>query len=371
MMFVVTGTCRAADTPSNKADTSSDTVEVTKDQWDQFAPSRDEKFDWIQLSSNEWLKGKIISLYNYKFEFDSDKVGLLKLDWKDIRQIRSAGPMSLQIETDNGQTKIVIGVLQLKENIAVILVNEQLTIFKRGQVFSIAKGTGKESDLWLGKLSFGANIRRGNSDSTDANLSFDAKRRTSDSRFSINYVGNFSRSQDVDTANNHRLNSFFDVFYNSKFFWRTYQAEYYRDTFKNIDQQLSLGSLFGYHFIRTAKTEWEISGGLGVLYKRFVSVAVGQEIDNTSPFLELGTKVDTELTNWMDYLFDFKFQLLDKDAGAYTHHLITTLSSDLTGDLDLDVSLVWDRTEDPQPEADGSVPDKDDFQMIVSISYKF
>ena len=46
-------------------------------------------FDWIELTSGEWLKGEIKSMQNDKLEFDSDKLGLLTLDWEDVRQVRA------------------------------------------------------------------------------------------------------------------------------------------------------------------------------------------------------------------------------------------------------------------------------------------
>jgi hypothetical protein len=38
-----------------------------------------EGFDWIQLTSGEWLKGELKVLYNDSLEFDSDELDLLKL----------------------------------------------------------------------------------------------------------------------------------------------------------------------------------------------------------------------------------------------------------------------------------------------------
>jgi len=370
---VITESASNSEDISKKDSNQAEAVAVTPEQWDDFQPPRDEKYDWLQLESGEWVKGELISLYNFIVEFDSDELDLLKIDWEDVRQIRSAGLLSLRVETsgDGHNVFTIVGVLQLKDDSAVVLIDQQVKTLERDQIVSIAKGTGKESDLWVGKISFGANVKSGNTDTVDTNLVLGAKRRTSKSRFSIDYVGNFSRTQSIETSNNHRLNSHFDKFYNSKFFWRTYSAEYYRDTFKNIDQQFSLSSSFGYHLIRTSKTEWEISGGLGALYTRFESVEAGNDIDNTSPFLELGTLVDTTLTNWMDFLLDYKFQLVDEDSGSYTHHFVTTLSSDITNDLELDISLVWDRIAKPQPAADGTVPDKDDSQLIVGLSYEF
>ena len=65
-----------------------------------FEPPADQ-FDWIQLTSDEWLKGKLIALYDDQVEFDSDKLGVLFLDWEDIRRFR--GYQDHRITTrDNG-----------------------------------------------------------------------------------------------------------------------------------------------------------------------------------------------------------------------------------------------------------------------------
>ena len=125
----------------------------------------------------------------------------------------------------------------------------------------------------------------------------------------------------------------------------------------------------GYHIINTPKTEWDISAGLGVRYTKFDSVEPGQSSDNTSPALGFGTMYDTELTKWMDFLVDYSFQIVNEESGKYTHHFITTLSTDLIGDMDLDISFVWDRIQEPQTNSDGTVPKKDDYQFIVGFSY--
>ena len=35
------------------------------------------------------------------------------------------------------------------------------------------------------------------------------------------------------------------------------------------------------------------------------------------------------------------------------------------------MSLVWDRIEEPRANADGSVPEQDDYRLIFSIGYDF
>ncbi|MDG1984165.1 MAG: DUF481 domain-containing protein, partial [Planctomycetota bacterium] len=55
----------------------------------------------------------------------------------------------------------------------------------------------------------------------------------------------------------------------------------------------------------------------------------------------------------------------------YNHNLVTTLSIDLTGDLDLDLSITWDRLNAPQANSNGSVPQKDDFRMTIGLGWTF
>ena len=49
----------------------------------EWIPSA-EKYDWLQLTSNEWLKGEIKGMYKDSLEFDSDKLDLLEIDWEAL-----------------------------------------------------------------------------------------------------------------------------------------------------------------------------------------------------------------------------------------------------------------------------------------------
>ena len=284
-------------------------------------------------------------LYNFSLEFDSDELDMLTLDWDDIKQVRGAGLQRVRIQPKDGDREpyTVIGVLDLVNDRVTIRVGDEVQTFDRAQVISIAEGT----KLWKGKISLGANVRGGNTDVVDSTLLANVMRRTARSRFVTDYLGNYSQAEKVETSNNHRLNSFYDIFMTAKLFWRTIAGEYFRDTFTNINHQVSANTSFGYHFVRTVKTEWEVSGGIGGIYKRYVSVEPGEKIETVSPALGLGTRYDAKLRSWLEYLFDFSFQIVDPDSGTYIHHLITTLESDLVGGIDLDISFVWDRVRDP------------------------
>ena len=63
--------------------------------------------------------------------------------------------------------------------------------------------------------------------------------------------------------------------------------------------------------------------------------------------------------------------LVITDLGLTSHHLLSTLSFDIWGPLDLDVSFTWDRVEQPVARDDGSVPESDDYRLSVGIGIDF
>jgi putative salt-induced outer membrane protein YdiY len=197
------------------------------------------------------------------------------------------------------------------------------------------------------------------------------KRRTASSRFTADYLANYSQSGEDETANNQRLSGYYDRFLTARFFWQLLAGEYYRDPFTNIDGQYSLSSGAGYDIIHTSKTEWSLSLGIGYQQQKFVSVEPGKDDASTSPFATFGTRFDYEVTGNLDFVYDYTSRWLNEENGQYTHHMLTKLSFDLIKDFDLDVSLIWDHIESPQPLEDGSIPLQDDYQLIVSLAYDF
>lgn len=341
--------------------------------WDKFVPPPDDKYDWIQLTSGEWLKGELKVLYDYEVEFDSDELDLLTFDLEDVKQIRTHKPYSISMVTPGtGDEQIIMeGVFTLVDNTLVMTVGDETREFEREQIISIAQSDKKEIELWSAKVTLGVNVKTGNTDTTDMNMHANAERHTVKSRMVLDYMGSYSEADSTETSNNHRLSGYRDYFISKKTFWRQLSAEYYRDIFKNIDTQLSLATLAGYHIIYESDTKWHIVAGLGGKYTKFDSTEPGESSDDATPTLGAGTMYDTELNKWMDFLVDYNFQIVSEEAGRYIHHFITTLSTDITSDLDLDISLVWDRIQDPQPNSDGSVPKKDDTQMIIGLSYDY
>jgi len=223
-----------------------------------------------------------------------------------VQRLRTAAPRTVRIETRRFllQPQTVIGRIELDGDEVFVIAGKRRQHYRRVQIISIGTRAEKESDYWSGKFSLGANLLAGNADLVDLSLLANARRLTAESRFVADYVGNFSRAEGVETSNNHRLNGHYDRFQSRRFFWRVFNAEFYRDVLKNIARQLSAGTAFGYVLIRDGHSNWELSGGVGVTYKRYVSVEPGETPSETSPSLRLGTLYGTRLNASVDLKFN-------------------------------------------------------------------
>jgi len=330
-------------------------------------PPPPDKFDWIQLTSGEWLKGELKRIYQKKVEFDSDKLDLQEFDFKDVKLIRCHRLQSVRFDGDIE----VVGMLKVIDDKVIITVGQEEKEFERHQVVAIAPGTSKERDLWSGKVTLGLNIRQGNSDLVEYSSLANIKRRTSRSRFILDYIGSINRTEGIETANSQRVNGQYDVFKTRKYFWRPVFGEYFRDPFQNIAHRITLGTGLGYHLINTSKTKWDVTAGAAFQYSQSESVEAGQASDNRTPALVAGTTYETEITEKIDFNGSYSFQIVDEEAGTFTHHAVATLETELTKILDFDITFIWDRIRNPRPESDGTVPKQDDFRLLFGLGIDF
>ncbi len=338
----------------------------TPQEW-QPAPPMPDAFDWIQLTSGEWLKGELIAMYDGSLEFDSDELDNLKLDWDDVRQVRTSRIVQVRFRD---RDEPVIGKL-LMEGDSVRFPGATDQVFTKAALMSIAAGEPREANYWSGNATFGFNLRRGNSEQVEANTLANAKRRTVGTRVSLDYVANYNVTDDLTVTNNQRVNGALDWFVTPRLFVRPAVVEYYRDPFQNFAHRWTIGAAVGYQLVDTSRVSWEFNVGPSYQHTIFNSVVAGESDTESTGALAAGTTYTHELTGDIDYTFDYRLLFVKPESGRYTHHFITGLSIDAFGPLDLDVSFVWDRVQEPRPESSGLVPKKDDYRLIFGFGFDF
>ena len=324
-------------------------------------------FDWVQTTSGEWIKGELVAMYDEVLEFDSEEFEDLTLDWEDVAEIHSAQVMNVGLL---GRRQAV-GLLHMLGDRVTVTSGVAIQEFKRWEVLTITAGEPKERNYWSVKIFTGLILRTGNSFVRETNLQASVKRRTVRDRIQLDVVGNQNVTDHEEIADNHRASMKWDKFVSNKFFMQPIFAEYFRDPFQNIDRKMTAGVGAGYQLIDSKKIEWQVSGGPGYQETKFSGVEAGQPERESTPALVMLTDSEWDITKNIDFDGSYRVQFVNEASGAYTHHMLVSLETDITQMIDFDVSWIWDRVQEPQPRADGSVPAQDDFRTTVGLTFEF
>lgn len=348
-------------------------------------PPPEDGFDWIQLESGEWLKGEIKNMYSDSLEFDSDILDDLVLDFADIRYIRSAGTQMVQYsetaapEEKSGlfglpggsaeKRELVSGKILLDQGSMQVVSGEGDTLkqIQREEIISVSPGEPKELNYWDLDVALGTTFRAGNVNQSDFTLRANLKRRTAVTRFEANLLSTLSENEGETIRDNTRIQTSFDWFRSRNFFWRLATAEYYRDPFQNIDNRITLGSGIGYRLVDRSTFEWSVFGG-PAYQLTFLPPGPGSDSQEVSRFtVDVGTDFDWEINDRIDLTGLYQARFGSSTAGGQQLQAITTLTSELTSWIDLDVSVILDYLTDPVPNVDGSLPTNLDTQFVLSL----
>ena len=344
---------------------AAETNAPSKKTWAPPEPAPDD-FDWIQLNTGEWLKGRIKGMQDRKLDFNSEKFDDQTFDWKDIRLLRS--PRTIDMLFDN--RKKVSGPITITPDEVIVGGSHPKTL-PRNQLDSITPGGARERDHWSGKLALGLNLRSGNSDQVEYNASANLQRRTPATRLRLDYLGNISRIDGVGSANNHRVNGEFDFWLSRRLYLVIPSVEYVKDPFQNLDSRVTLGAGVGYDIIAKRALEWNITVGPAYQHSRFASVEPGEAETKENIAFTFGSRFDWEITSRIELILEYRGQYTNREVGETTHHSVATLELDLTKRLELDVSFIWDRVAQPKADANGIVPQPDDFRLTLSLGVNF
>lgn len=326
----------------------------------EIYPPADSQYDWIQLTSFEVLKGTIKSLDDDKLTFKSKDLGTTKIDWEDIKVLRSSSIVSVGLTNLTTKT----GQLYIKDGQSYIAGE----VFARTKIMTIIEGTQNEANYWSSKISMGANFYSGNTDQIDYTVTAETVRHTTESRYSLKYDSAYTKREDKKTADNQKFNTKFDWYISKHIFFTPIDATITTDPIKNIEYQVNIGLGLGYDIIDNSDITWTISGGPGFTYTKFYTVSADQQDSEGSPSLKILNEYDTKITNDIDFYAKYEINYLNKVSGGYTHTAETKFSIDLTDMLDLDLRYIWDHKNTPQADENQIVPKKNDYRFVIQLS---
>jgi uncharacterized protein DUF481 len=323
------------------------------------------KFDWIQLVSGEWLGGELKAMRDGSLEFDSDKLDLLKLDWSDVKGLRS--PRSLEYVFDDRRTAVGPAVMS-GGTIGVGTGGEQ---YPASQLLSIVPGATSEWDRWSGKFSLGIVVRSGNTNQRDYNSILSLRRETGRTRFDVNGSVNYGTLESEKNIDNRQADAQLDVFLTKRLYVIPIAASAYADEFQNIDLRSTVSAGFGYDVVDKAKVDWTVGISVVSLPPNYSSVEAGE-----SDVVEAGTVIPTTLLEWdpngdIETSLDYRLTVNTETIKDAYHHMVALVDVDLTTLLDLAFSATWDHAETPRRDENGDLPKRDDLRISFGLGLDF
>ncbi len=337
--------------------------------------------DWIELQSREWIGGTLKAVYLENVEFNSYTLGQLSLSLEQIRKIVTRQNVTLKARPESptrawyeglpGYTYEYYGTLTLDGNTATIHTPRAQHRVARSHIVSVAPYKELEVEYWSGKATAGLDLTGGNSDSAGFNAIASLSRRSAQTRLRFDYIGMVSEQNSRETVNNHRLKQKFDLYMTHKFYLTPITGEILRDLYQNIDYQWRLGTGVGVGVRDDAQLEWDLSVGPAMIGTHYRTVEDGNSPYRRSWALQFDSLMRTHLEYDVGLSLDYRFTVLDVASGGYRHHLLTQFSRRLIGNIDLDLSLLWNYLHRPVADSGGQTPQNSDFQLLLGVSAGF
>jgi len=320
--------------------------------------------DWLRLTSGEWLKGEVHWMREKDIEFDSDKLDLLTFSWSKVSELHSPRVNTYVFE---GKIDVAGRAVVTKENV-IIETADGVVSYPRDQLLAILEGGRRERNWWSTKLGVGLSANAGNTNQGQLNMHWDLARTDPRTGSAISYDGTFGYSNREQNVNRHLGEAGVTVYYSKRLFFSPASAQFLNDRFQNLKLRATPGAGAGVHVFDTKKVEWDLGGARGYQYARFLSTATGVENPQNDGFISFRTYADFDFTDDVELEIDWLTNVIYTQIGLTNHIGTATFSVEITDIFDLETTFKFYRTERPPPRADGSVPKRNDYQLIVSLA---
>lgn len=333
-------------------------------------------WDWIRLNSGEWLGGKITRLRDLDLEFDSEELDDLKIDLGDVAEIRSPRILTWGFEGSRLREQVeATGPATLRDGVVRIRLegtDGEIAEFRKRDLISIIEGRPRELNYWSLKANASLITRSGNTDQTDFNTYALVRRETTRSRTDGEYTGNFGKVTDTVTINNQRGRLDASILLRRGLFLTPFTGEAFSDEFQNIEVRYTVGAGAGIFLVRNSETDLWFSLTGGYQSTRYISVAAGEDIEESNGSVTPSLTLETDVTKTLELDVSYDAQIGVPDAKKTFHHAKLLFSLDAFGDIvDFTFSVQWDRNENPRENAEGITPAKDDFRTAFGLGVDF
>ena len=196
----------------------------------EFTIEFGDTYDWLRLTSGEWLKGRLKRMREEEIEFDSDKLDLVKFTWDKVDQLHCP---DVNTYVFDGKVDVVgRGVVTKKK--VLVETTEGVETHPRELLLSIVEGSPRERNFWSTRLSFGFSGTAGNTNQGQLNAHWDLARADQRTRTELSYDGSFGYANSEQTVNRHLGQASVKLFISRRWFFIPATSAFLNDKFQNL-----------------------------------------------------------------------------------------------------------------------------------------
>ncbi len=275
----------------------------------------------VTLKNGDRLTGTILNVSDKKLTIKTEHAGTVTIDWDAVAQFSSEQPMVVT----RSDKQVVSGAVNTKDSevaVATTTGTQTIPMVDVAAMRSTADQAAYEKSLhpgmlegWAGGGNFGLALARGNSDTTNLALGFNAARPTSTDKWTIQATSIYSTSttDKVSTTSANALGGFirYDRNLTKKLFAFGLFAGAY-DHAQDLNERLSPSGGLGFHLIASKATTLDLLGGFGYTYENYSTGVTNNLLDAT-----IGDEFSHKLAASTTVIQDFYFFPYLNSGGGY------------------------------------------------------
>jgi len=292
----------------------------------------------VMLKNGDRISGAIVGLADKKLSIKTDYAGTVTVDWDAVSQLSSDQP----VDITRSDKAVISGTLSTRDTSVVVHTTsgeQQIALADIANVRSPSEQAAYEKSLhpgmlegWAGGGNFGLALAKGNSDTTNLALGFNAARPTPNDKLSLTaaalYATNTTNGIRNTSANSFAGSLRYDRNLTKRLFAFGLMAGSY-DHAQSLNERLNPSAGLGFHAIASKATTLDLLGGLGYTYENYstgltnnlINLTIGEEAThkfsaNTSLVQDLYFFPDLNRSG--EYRANFDFGIATKLHGALT-----------------------------------------------------
>ena len=330
--------------------------------WIEFGDGK----DWLRLTSGEWLRGNLNWMRDRDFEFDGDKTDLIRKGWSNVDQLHSP-----KIKTYVFRRRVdAMGPAVITKDEVIVQTDEGIRTFPRSELLSILQGGTRERDWWAFEVGAGFTGAFGNSNQSSLTAKAGLGRHDQRTSTLLLYEGTFGAANRELSVSRHLGQVGVALFVSDRFYVVPAAADFFHDRFANIKFRATPAALGGIQIFDTERVEWDFEWGLGYQFLRVISTLPNVPNPQSDGFVPVHTYWEFEITDDIELDLRWQSNIVFTTIGNTNHIGEAVFSVEVTNILYFNTEFDYFRTEQPIPREDGSLPESNDFQLIVGFSIK-